>query len=105
MSQLVSQLQSLFGQMNVFANIELDHDEDTNKPTGAFVELLERAEQFVISPDRRHGKNGYRVQRFLPEDQDSPRWCWDQWYQFHVSLGDFATAVAAEDYEHGVKAF
>lgn len=99
---LVSRLHLLFGRENLLAEVHPAED----APLGACIELVERDEHFEITPDTRGGKAGYRVMRYLPENDDpgSPM-AWDQWFQFYPSLESFALAVIERDYEEGVKAF
>ncbi len=107
MMELDERLHQLLGSENIAARVELDKDEDTQQPVGVYVEMQDRDEHFAVSPDNRHGKDGYRVLRFLPSGTPGDRnhWNWDQWYQFYTTIEAFVVAVSTGDYAQGVENF
>jgi hypothetical protein len=64
-------------------------------------------EELIVTEDNRHGKNGYRVTRYLSEDINNPdsQMAWDNQYMFYESLDEVMNAIHNNDYSKGKAQF
>lgn len=95
-------LRKLVVGQDIAATVETETDDESPDCGSVCVELHGRHEHFALSPEHRHGRDGFRVKRYVVSDTSIPmddwKLDWDGWFQFHTSLEAFVQAVANRDY-------
>lgn len=72
---------------------------------------LDRDEQYSIGWDTRHGKDGFRMLRFVnsgnrdPENNGEPIYDWDELYMFFLTIDAAVKAIELGDWSAGQEAF
>ena len=87
-------------------------ESDDVSPECCWVDLAEsRQEVFLVAPEIRHRKHGYKVVRYRPKDnslaasRSESDWNWDEQYQFYTSVEHLVDAIKNADYKKGRRNF
>lgn len=62
-------------------------------------------EEIEAYKDTRHGHDGWRALRYLPNPYDPDELDWDEQNQFYFTLGDLYAAVEIGEYQAGKDRF
>lgn len=76
-----------------------------SEPLELHIHNLDYGERFIVTRETRHGKEGYRVGRYLCDQIPAYTWTWDESYQFYTNLNDLFSSIEKRDYTAACTAF